>query len=446
LSVLTARGRGASSVSALPLAYFVLAHVSLALALVILAIDPALPGAFFYHARMIAVVHLLTIGWITGSILGAFYIVGPLALGMTMPVRGRDWTGFAAFWIGAAGMVSHFWMGRYGGMAWSAGLVLAAIANLAPRGCHGVCHSVPWGVRVHVRLAFSNMLFAGLIGILIGLDKSRGFLGISPLAATFAHAHLAALGWGAMMVMGLSYRLMPMMLPAAMPSGGLTAVSAFLLEAGLVLLVPSLILEWPLAGVAALCITMGLCAFAAVMIRTARARLPRPPALPARDWSIWQVHAAFIWLTVAAVIGVTLARGDALHLQSSWWYGVAGLLGFLGQIIAGMHGRLLPFYAWYRATAGTSRRPARSAHSLIAARLAALVFWCWAMAVPALGAGLALANSQLIRSGSLLLLAGVAAGATHLVVMLSRAHRAARKVTDDSGSRSPVSAVPHHSH
>ena len=66
--------------SRLPLAYFALAHASLAAALVALVASPDLPGGFFYHPRMIALVHLLTIGWISGSILGSFYVVAPLAL------------------------------------------------------------------------------------------------------------------------------------------------------------------------------------------------------------------------------------------------------------------------------------------------------------------------------------------------------------------------------
>jgi hypothetical protein len=446
LSVLTGRGRGSSDVSALPLAYFALAHVSLAAALVILILDPGLPGGFFYHARMIAVVHLLTLGWITGSILGAFYIVGPLALGMRMPVRPRDWAAFAAFWIGAAGMISHFWMATYDGMAGSALLVLAAVANLAPRGCHGVCGTVPWSVRLHVRLAFTNLLAAGLFGIVIGIDKSRGVLGIQPIAAMFAHAHLAVLGWGGLMVIGLSYRLMPMMLPAAMPSGRLMASSAILIEAGLACLVAAALSGWPLTGLAAALIVGGLASFATVMIRTALSRLPRPPALPSRDWSVWQVHAAFIWMVLAVAIGGALARADGLRLAASWVYGVAGLLGFLGQIIAGMHGRLLPFYCWFRAAGGTHERPRRSAHSLIDPRLAAVVFWCWTLALPGLAGGLAASHPPLIRFSSALLLAGVIAGGAHALLMLSRARRAARKASDDSSSRSAAAPHPHHAY
>jgi hypothetical protein len=441
-----ARGRGATDVSALPLAYFALAHVSLAAALVILAIDPALPGAFFYHARMIAVVHLLTIGWISGSILGAFYIVGPLALGMSMPVRARDWAGFAAFWTGALGMVSHFWLGAYDGMAWSASLVLAAIANIAPRGCHGICSSVPRFVRLHVRLAFTNILAAGLLGILIGVDKSRGFIGIPSIAATFAHAHLAAIGWSAMMIVGLSYRLMPMTLPASMPRGVLPMASAVLLETGLVLLVPSLIFQWPAVSAAGWIIAAGFVAFAMVMMRTALSRVPRALELPRRDWSVWQVHAAFIWLAIAVVLGLRAASAEQMDLRAAWMYGAAGLMGFIAQLIAGMHGRLMPLYAWYLASSGSEARPRRSAHSLIAPAMAALVFWCWTPGLIGLAVGLAEAQLLLIRVSSLLLLAGVSAGSGHAVSMLVRASRSAQTGSTGALSQRPGSAVPRHAH
>jgi hypothetical protein len=69
--------------SALPLAYFGWAHAGLATAFLALVVDPALAGGYFLHPRMVAVVHLVTIAWISGSILGAFYVVAPLALGST---------------------------------------------------------------------------------------------------------------------------------------------------------------------------------------------------------------------------------------------------------------------------------------------------------------------------------------------------------------------------
>ena len=58
--------------SALPLANFSFAYASLSAALALLVLRPDVPGASFYHPRMVALVHVVTLAWLSGSILGAF--------------------------------------------------------------------------------------------------------------------------------------------------------------------------------------------------------------------------------------------------------------------------------------------------------------------------------------------------------------------------------------
>ena len=72
----------------LPIFYFGVAHVALALACLAVAVDPRGVSGFFYHSRMLAIVHLVTLGWISTSILGSLYIVGPIALRMSIPATG----------------------------------------------------------------------------------------------------------------------------------------------------------------------------------------------------------------------------------------------------------------------------------------------------------------------------------------------------------------------
>jgi hypothetical protein len=71
----------------LPLLYLGTAHVSRALAFLFAACSPPAVAGFFYHAWLIGLVHLVTLGWISFSILGTIYIVGPLALQMEIGVR-----------------------------------------------------------------------------------------------------------------------------------------------------------------------------------------------------------------------------------------------------------------------------------------------------------------------------------------------------------------------
>jgi hypothetical protein len=69
----------------LPLLYLCTGLLSLGVAFATVAVDPAGIAGFFYHPRMLAVVHLVTLGWIGGSVMGSIHIVGPLAL--RMPLR-----------------------------------------------------------------------------------------------------------------------------------------------------------------------------------------------------------------------------------------------------------------------------------------------------------------------------------------------------------------------
>jgi hypothetical protein len=420
--------------SALPLAYFLFAHAGLAAALGLLVVWPDLPGGYFLHPRMVAVVHLVTIAWISGSILGAFYLVAPLALGVPMPVTQADWAGWAAFTTGAVGMVTHFWMGEYDGMVWSAALVLGAIGWVALRALPRLrTASVPWGVKLHVILAFANVIVAGVFGSLLGLSQTRGLIAASPMTAVFAHAHLAAVGWVFMMVVGLAYRLLPMILPAKPPSGRGLATSAVLIEAGLVVSVTSLFVDGQWLPAGGLLIASGLASFVGKVRHVVAQRLPRPPALPHRDWSAWQVHGAFLWLAVALVLGLSLTvlPAGTTQVTVAWIYGVAGLLGGLSQIVVGMQGRLVPMYAYYRAMAARDGTPPeRSSHALISVPFARTIFAAWTIGVPWLAWGLARSHPSSVRAAAAILAAGVVVGAMYLRHLMRSAHeRTERGVT-----------------
>ena len=164
----------------LPLVYFAGAHVALALAFGILLLEPGLPGAFHYHPRLIAIVHLVTLGWISGSILGALYIVAPLALGLPFRARWTDAIASLLFWIGTAGMVAGFWVGRF---------ALVGVASLAVLG--GVTFV---GARLLSNLAAARRGPAQCVQALIQLS------GLGAVDAAFEVARAYYLGQGTLPV------------------------------------------------------------------------------------------------------------------------------------------------------------------------------------------------------------------------------------------------------
>jgi hypothetical protein len=339
-----------------------------------------------------------------------------------------DWLACAGFVAGAAGMVGHFWTGRSDLVAWSGGGVLMAVLWLAGRVAFGARRATaPWPVLFHVLLAFANMLAAAAFGVALGIDRAHGTFGFPPVAAVFAHVHLAAIGWPVMMVVGLAYRLVPMFLPAKMPTGSGLALSAVLLEFGIGVIVVTLLTASAWLPMGAALIAAGLACFVRNMRAAVKHKLPRPPALPSRDWSTWQTHVAIAWLFVAAGLGVALTwPSPSPRIGMAWVYGVAGLVGFLAQVVVGIQGRLVPLYAYYRAmTALAGSPPSRAANQLPTAAYARPIFLLWTVGVPALAWGLATSHVGVVRLASLVLLAGVMTGGAYLAYLVRMAGRPA---------------------
>lgn len=408
----------------LPLAYFAGAHAALALAMAGLLASPDLGGTFHYQPRMIALVHLVTVGWISGSILGAYYIVAPLALGAPMRVGWGDHVALALFWSGVLALVAGFWTGRFALVGLGALPLLAAVAFVGSRVAPGVWRSkAPGGVALHVSLGFINMLLAILMGLALAANRLWWQWPVSPLSLAVAHGHLAMLGWVLMTVVGVGYRLVPMFLPAAMPGGPGLAASAVLLEAGALGLASSLAAGWPVLPSAIA--VMGACvAFFLYLGRMLRNRRPRPADLPKPDWSTWQTQVALAYLLATLGLGAWLVVG-APPSWAAWLYGGAGILGFAAQMVVGIQGRLVPMQAWYRSMGHRGGEPpAISVHVLIRPPLARAILIAWSAGVPLLVGGLASGRRPAIAAGAALLLAATCMNAAHGALMARRASAA----------------------
>lgn len=408
----------------LPVAYLLFAHLCLLTAFLACAVEPRALLGFYYHPRLLAVVHLVTLGWITGSILGALHLVLPMALRAPLPVRGADRWAFAAFVVGTLGMVSHFWIGEAGGMVWSAVLVVAAIARVGWRTVTALRRApVPFEHRLPFLLAFGNMVLAGGLGIAIGIDKSNDILPGFVLDHVWAHAHLAVLGWATFMVMGAGYRLIPMMLPSAIPSGRDLLVSTITAEVGLLALVAALFFGSTLAGPAALVFLAGVGSFVGRLLWMRSHPRPRPDQIPRPDFGLRHLAAAFGYLIVAIGLGLAIlwAPLGRWYTAAVTAYGVVGLVGFLAQMVTGVSVRLLPLFAWLRQFAGSGFVDLPpSPHAIVNRPLHRLAFWAWTAGIPALTIGMAGSRAGLTRVAGGLLAIGVTASLGQLVLLLRR--------------------------
>jgi len=388
-----------------PLLYFGTAYVSLALACVLAAIWPRAVAGFFYHSWMVAIVHLITLGWITFSLLGTLYIVGPVAPLTSRRTARGDYVAYGLAVTGLVGMVAHFWIEEFGGMVWSAATVTGAVLYVVTRVARGLRQQGSTdGPALHVAFACGNFLVAASMGILLGFDKVFHFLPGFVLANVFAHAHLAALGWATMMTIGVAFRLLPRVRPARLKAGRLLSTSGIVLEAGVAGLFVSLLLQSPWTIFFGIIVASALVATASHLIWTLRSAAPAPTSAPTIDFALLHAAGAGASLLVAIGLGVTLlvAPLSPVTLRAAAAYGVFGLVGFLSQMVVAIEVRLLP------------------RHDAI---LRAVVFLGWTVGVPALAAGVFLESATLVAGGAWALLASLAIATLDTVGVVARCLR-----------------------
>lgn len=416
----------------LPVVYVAAAHVALAGAFLAIALEPSRFMGFYYHPRMLGVAHLVTLGWITGTTLGLSYVAGPLALRMTVRSGWPDGVACALFLVGASGVATHFWLDAYGAVAGAGILMFPALVLVAARMGKGLRGGgAPLPVRLHVAFAYGNLLLAALLAIHLALGKSGEDHSV-PLHHVHAHAHLAAVGWATMMVVGVGYRLLAMLFPAAPPGDRIAWTTLILLETGILGLAVALMTKGP-AWPFALLVAAALAVFLGAVVRM-RFLHPRPPPSKLRrpDYGVLHVAFALLCLAGAAGTGLFLVFAEGMQPDAMKIYGILGLLGFLAQMIVGVEMRLLPMFSFTQAFArgGYKALPA-SPHDMPSRSLQAISLVAWLLGIPLLSFGLVgevgdPSGEGAAKGAAMILLAGTVAAGLSSARVLRLAYRTPR--------------------
>ncbi len=403
----------------LPLLYFAFAYLSLATAFAAFALAPRSLLGFYYHPRLIFVVHLVTLGWITASILGALHLVGPMALRTPMPARKRDYWIFVLYVFGATGVIFHFLVEEFSGLGLSGLIVAWCVGEVGSKTLRPLFRapSVPGAVKLHFVFAFANFMAAATLGALLAFHKLWPFLPGYVMSNVYAHAHMATLGWATMTVFAAAYRLLPMFLPSAMPEGWRLYLTGIVFEVGVVGLFVALLFQSSWVGGFAVVTALGIAGFFGHVVRMKLQPRPAPRGLLRPDLGVAQALVALAYLLGSTALGLYLAFAETTEttLRLAAVYGVTALVGFLAQMVVGIAGRLLPIYSWLVAYSGATAEdptpPEKTPHELVDRRWQGLAFALWTVGVPLLAASFYTVSATLAAVAGWLLLAAVLSGA-----------------------------------
>ncbi len=297
----------------------------------------------FYRPEFLAVTHTITLGWTSMLIMGVLVRLSPRALGVK--AKSGRWliVQYLLMLVGFTGMVFHFWASLFLGMATSAGLVaLAAVIQIYNfSGVFSRLKGPDWLPR-YVAAALLNFLLAATLGTLLGFNKVYDVIGGQFFPNIFAHAHLAALGWVTMMIVGFEHRLLPTSKPD--PNTRWPAIRFWLLEAGVLGLVIDLLAVRRWIPLFAAMVAASLWMHAWKPLRT----LVRGKV---QDRATAWATVALLFLVLDSIGGLLLSLGipdpaAPLRVRVQFAYGYVGLLGWITLTITAQAYKLFPMFVW----------------------------------------------------------------------------------------------------
>ncbi len=338
-----APGRGPSAL--LPLTHLITAAAAFVLAALALPWLATELAGHYYHPRLLALTHTLTLGWITLTIMGASYQIIPIVLGRALWSERLAWWQYGIFLTGVGGVVGHFFIAQWPGLLWSAGLLMIGTATHVLNAALSARGLRTWTFTARlVALALAGFALTALFGAALGVEHVRAWLPGAFFARLHAHVHLALLGWVLPMVIGVSARIYPMFLLAPEPQGRVNAVQLWGLGVGVPMTVGGLLLESPLAAVGALAVAAAVTAHLTWVVRAVRAR-----KRPALDWGLRLTLAGTAFAVPTTALGVVLAFDVVRGPRWAMAYAVLAFGGWASLTIAGMMLKIVPFLVWYRA-------------------------------------------------------------------------------------------------
>lgn len=441
-------GVSASSIR-LPLTFILTALVALCAGIAWFVVQPSVLATYHYNQYVVSLTHLLVLGWICSIVMGAMYQLVPVALETQLYSEKLAWWQFLFHTIGFAGMVWMFriWnlkqVGHFGCvLAVGVGLFVYNIArtlNRVPKWnvtATAVTAALSWisvAIIAGLLVATSKCTYntetaisaVGPVGSLIhGLRSAAGFMShFNPISAMHAHAHLGALGFFIILIVGVSYKLIPMFTLSEVQSRRRAGLSIAFLNAGLAGSFVTILVGSAWKSVFACIVVAGLATYAVELRAIFQARKRRT-----LDWGIKSFMTALVVLLPLSILAVILSWHalpfNSFTGQIENLYGFLGFIGVISFAIIGMLYKIVPFLVWfgrYSEHIGRSKVPALA--DLYSAKLQGVGYWTWITGVVVASIGIVLSREIGVRIGCGLLAFSIATLMANVATMLSHLFR-----------------------
>ncbi|PZA13023.1 hypothetical protein DNX69_06030 [Rhodopseudomonas palustris] len=355
----------------------------------------------------LAAVHLLTLGVLTFTAVGAAVQLLPVAttkpLAAVWPIRLASWLLIPGALVLIAGMAAAdgAWM-IAGAEASTLGLLLFAALladNLRRAGSMPVVRAYGWA-------AFASLIALVALGLALSLDDRFGFL-IDHAAAARAHMILGGFGFMGMLALGFSHVLIPMFALSNAPDQrtawfGFGAAAAAVAFGAIGALADVLALQTAACIVGAVAVGVHLGLMRVALAGGMRKRL---------GLSFVLIRFSWVMLALTPLAALAALQGWA-GLGGPTLFGLVALGGWLMTFLLGVLQRIVPFLASMHVSRASGGPPLLTDLGVAAPLKAHAV--CHLIAIAALALAIVLDIPQLAEGAALVGAAGALAFAAYI--------------------------------
>ena len=328
----------------LPLRFFLTAPLFLLAAAILILLSPeALTSRWTPQA--LALTHLLTLGFLAMTMLGALMQMLPVVAGATLPAAQLvAWFSHVPLTLGTLALVTGFLTAEPA--AYGIGLVLltGGFATFILAASISLTRAVSGVTVVGIRFAMACLAITILLGLTLALLRTGWWNPEVAEAVLSTHAVFGLLGWVGLLIMSVAYQVVPMfqITPPYPPLLSRWLVAAMCL---LLLLHTAATLFFPAARyLIDTALASGMLVFALTTLHLISQRRRKLPDVTLNFWR----------LGMASLVGCTLVWLPAqfyppwgTHNTYPLLLGVLFVGGFSVSVVNGMLYKIVPFLAWF---------------------------------------------------------------------------------------------------
>ncbi len=306
---------------------------------------------FFMNVKIISLVHIFTLGFLLMVIIGASYMLLPVALGVKIAYEKLFFPVYYAYLISL--LVFVIGMHYFIGSMIAAGGILLFVSVLAYN--LNILLSLKkvkkWDYSsVGIAFAYSYLF----VGLSIGLYLALSFyfkIGLNIYDILQDHIYVMFIGFTAMLFIAISYRLLPMFYMTKTPDNLYWKTDLIAVNAGIIaILASSFFVNGSAAniylnGIGGWLLGLGILLYCYIFFNLMLKRLKKK-----FDITTFYLFAGVVFLISAALIGIFIITipQEKLNMFGGingvyYVFGFLGLFGFAGMVIIGFLHKIFPF-------------------------------------------------------------------------------------------------------